>query len=448
MLNSQKRIVASLIKYKFEHFIRKCFEQVNPSQKLEWNHHIDDICDYLRACEEGDIKQLIINMPPRWLKSIVVSTAWPAWILGHDPSQRIIVACHSSDLSKRLSVNTRDIIRSDWYRAIFPDTILKDDQDQKGFFQTTRGGFRRATSVHGSITGEGGNYLIVDDPISPDDAFSNTVRTATNEWFDQTLYNRVEDTKTAKRVIVMQRLHDKDLSGYLQKKGTWESLVIPMETKHGKSNFVSRYPEHEIERIKKELPTMVFEAQYNQNPAPSEGNIFKMDWFKSFKVEPVNPTRIVQSWDCGFKTGDDNSYSVGQTWFEFPDNQIYLIDTIRGKWEYPDLKRTMMGYYDRWKPHHVLVEDKASGQSVIQEIKGLPIVAINPKGKKEERAIRVTGMIEGGNVFLPESAPWLHEFEKEVSIFNKGDFDDQVDAMTQAIDWIRNNAVTPFIWSA
>lgn len=208
-------------------FIQKCFHTVNPGTPYLHNWHIDLIAAYLRACERGDIQRLIINIPPRYLKSLCVSVAWPAWLLGHDPSRRIIVSSYAQSLSLKHSLDCRLVMQSEWYRQVFQQTLLASDQNEKGKFLTTRRGMRLATSVGGSVTGEGGNFLILDDPHNPAHIHSDLLRQDTIDWFEQVFTSRLDDKKRGVIILMMQRLHEEDLSGHLLKKSGWEHLCIP-----------------------------------------------------------------------------------------------------------------------------------------------------------------------------------------------------------------------------
>ena len=229
-LESKKRLINyknQIVRGDFASFIKQSFYSVNPATKYLHNWHIDLIAEYLNACEQGEIKRLIINIPPRSLKSIAVSVAWPAWLLGHDPSRRIIAASYSQNLSLKHSLDSRLVMNSAWYKKIFPSVKIASDQNEKAKFVTTKRGFRIATSVGGAITGEGGNFLIVDDAHNPINIMSEVQRQSTLDWFDQTFASRLDDKRQGVFVVVMQRLHEGDLCGHLLNKGGWEHLKLP-----------------------------------------------------------------------------------------------------------------------------------------------------------------------------------------------------------------------------
>lgn len=295
----------TLMRKNFTFFVEKCLHTIAPGVMFQPNWHIELIGEYLAACARGDIRRLIINMPPRMLKSVTVSVAWPAWLMGHNPTSRIMVASYAQSLSTKHSIDTRLVMQSRWYRELFPTTVLSNDQNEKDKFVTTRRGHRMAVSVGGAATGEGGNYLIVDDPINPLQAMQQSSREQVNAWFDHTFASRLDDKKRGCMVVVMQRLHAEDLSGYLMRKKGWECLVLPaiapMETRYECGSFcymraagellhASREDAEAIERAREDLGTSNFEAQYQQNPIAQTSNLLDMAWFKRFDLEAYDRT--------------------------------------------------------------------------------------------------------------------------------------------------------------
>ena len=222
-----QNILNKIIKTNFKIFLQKSFYTLHPNTPFINNWHIDLICEYLKALENGEIKRLIINMPPRYLKSFCVSVSWPAWLLAQDSSKKIIVASHSMQLAKKLSLDCKTIINSNWYKGIF-DTAISNKQNTKEKFCTTDHGFRIACSISSNITGEGADYLIVDDPLTPSQAFSEKKLAKVNEWFSSTFLTRLNNKKNGAIIVVMQRLNNNDLSGYLLKNKNWEYLKIPI----------------------------------------------------------------------------------------------------------------------------------------------------------------------------------------------------------------------------
>lgn len=436
-------------------FIGQTLLTTNPGAAYLPNWHIRLIADYLEAARCGEINRLIINVPPRALKSTCVSVAWPAWLLGHDPRSRIMAASYAHSLAIKHSIDCRAVMMSGWYRQLFPQVILTRDQNEKHKFMTTQRGFRLATSVGASAIGEGGNFLIIDDPQSPAQAMCTHGRQLANQWFDHNFATRLDDKNRGVMVLVMQRLHEHDLTGHLLSKGGWTHVNLPAVAPetisyHVRGASYTRqqgtllHPEREnellLERAKIELGSHAFAAQYQQQPLPEEGAMIRPWWLKRYEQTPNVYERCVQSWDTGIKAGQEHDASACLTFLE-KDNVSYLCDVVRVRLEYPELKRLVIAQAQRWKPDVILIEDKASGQQLLQDLKretALPIIAMNPKGNKITRFAAVSALIEAGRVFLPKEALWLMEFEAELLSFPGGKNDDQVDAFTQYLDWLRS----------
>lgn len=289
-----RRLARLAAKTDFCSFLRMVVATVSPGVKYQHNWHIEAIEAHLHACARGEIRKLIINMPPRMLKSITVSVAWPAWLLGQDAKTRIMVASYAQSLSVKHSLDTRLVMQSPWYRDIFPDTQLAHDQNEKDKFVTTKRGHRIATSVGGAATGEGGNILIVDDPLNPLQAKQRSMREAANQWFDHTFATRLDDKRNGAMVVVMQRLHAEDLSGYLLKKQGWTLLSLPAIApvdseiacrgfryvrKQSEVLHAAREDVHMLEEMKRELGSANFNAQYQQAPLGEDEGMIKLSWF-------------------------------------------------------------------------------------------------------------------------------------------------------------------------
>jgi predicted phage terminase large subunit-like protein len=446
------------MRHRLAAFTRKSFATVDPGATYLHNWHIDLIAEYLEACERRDIKRLIINMPPRAMKSISVTTAWPAWLIGRNPSERIVASSYAASLALKHSVDSRLIIQSEWYKRAFPEVQLTGDQNEKSKFVTTKRGHRIATSVGASVIGEGGNFLIVDDPHNPAQALSENERNTALDWFDQGFSTRLDDKKNGVIVVVMQRLHSNDLSGHLLEKGGWEHLTLPAIAESrtvvdfgrvqkireaGDLLHPAREGQEEIDRQKIEMGSYAFAGQYQQRPAPAEGGIFKAEWFERRYAEPQPYyTQIVQSWDTAIKASQINDPSVCTTWGVKADG-FDLLQVLVRRVEYPDLKRLVVSQADAFGPDTILIEDKASGQQIIQDLRRetkLPIIAIEPVGDKITRASTVSALVEAGRVTLPKHAAWLNDYESEMLTFPNAPHDDQVDSTSQFLNWIKQRA--------
>jgi len=439
-------------------FIARTFATVAPGQRYLHNWHVDAIAWHLQQCTTGAIRRLVITMPPRYLKSICASVAFPAWVLGRDPAKRIVCASYSENLAANFSRYCRTIMLSDWYMRIFPRTRFGAEKNTELEFVTTRQGYRYATSVGGTLTGRGGNIIIIDDPLKPEDAMSETKRSAVNEWFDRTLYSRLDDKRNDVIILIMQRLHVEDLAGYVMQRENWTHLNLPAiaiddhQVPIGREEFHHRkvgellHEEREsqaiLEATRNRQGSFVFSAQYQQCPVPPEGEIIKWEWFQFYdSLPPSEPNdRVTQSWDTASKAEELSDYSVCTTW-SVRGNQYYLRDVLRERLQYPDLKRTVIERALAFSANVVIIEDKGSGTSLIQDIRensmGMPSpIAFVPEGDKQTRMSTQSSKIEARQVHLPRQASWLDEFRDELLQFPHGRHDDQVDSFSQFLTWV------------
>ncbi len=439
-------------------FIIKTFQTINPNDKFVDNWHLDLIISYLNDISEGKVTRLIINIPPRSLKSTIISVAWPAWLLGLNPSKRVIAASYSQQLSLKHSKECRLIMKSDWYKEQFPSTRIRKGSDEQTKFITTKNGFRFATSIDGVITGEGADILIVDDPHTPLQANSNLEREHALEWFDQTFSTRLNDKKKGAIIVVMQRLHINDLSGHLLKKKHWVHLKLPaiinddIVYKYNDSTYCRKAGEllnpkreshKELEIAKTELGSYGFNAQYLQEPIAIKGGIIKYSWLHKEEQFPETFDFIYQSWDCAVKIKAIHDYSVCTTW-GVKDNKYYLLDLIQEKMEFPELKVALLTSANTWVPNAILIEDKVSGQALIQELKRkttLTIIPIIPSKDKFLRLLSVSSVFESGKIVLPKSATWLNNYEYEITNFPNTNHDDMVDSTTQFLEWMNKKEI-------
>lgn len=450
----------AVLRQDFYTFLRRCFAQLNPRTQFFDNWHLELIADRLEACRLGKIRRLIINVPPRHLKSLSASIAFPAWCLGHNPAAQILCVSYAQDLADKHARECRSLMTSRWYKALFPTRLARQKQAVQEFV-TTAEGFRFSTSVGGVLTGRGADLIIIDDPLKPDEAVSETRRKAVNDWFDHTLYSRLNDKQTGCIVIIMQRLHEDDLVGHVLDQEDWEVLRLPaiaeenqsfklynsefgppqFERVEGELLHEEREPRATLDQIRATLGEYNFAGQYQQVPTPSGGGIIKTEWFKRYEPAdlPERFDQIVQSWDTANKPTELADYSVCTTWGR-KEKRIYLLNVLRKRLGYPDLKRTVREQAQAFEASVVLIEDKASGTQLIQDLIAEGLYAVTryaPEGDKVMRLHAQTGVIENGFVYLPREAPWLPEFLHELSSFPNGKYDDEVDSMSQALDWIK-----------
>lgn len=452
-------VLDSVLRQDLASFVQKSFQEIAPAQRFRPNWHIQAITWHLEQCHRGDIKRLLITLPPRYLKSICASVAFPAWVLGRDPAQRIICASYSNELSAKHAGDCRVIMSTAWYKRAFPRTRLSRDKNTELNFVTTRRGFRFSTSVGGTLTGRGGNLIIVDDPLKPDEAMSNVKRKSVRDWFDRTLYTRLDDKSNDVIILIMQRLHIEDLAGHVLGDGGWTHLNLPAIAEveqhvpiggdeiyvraRGSLLHAERESQAVLDDLKQRLGSFNFSAQYQQSPIPEDGEIIKWGWFRIFDCQPASGPDdwIVQSWDTASKVEDYHDYSVCTTWLIQGDD-YYLLDVERAKLQYPELKQRIIEHAKRWRAWSILIEDKGSGTGLIQDLRqhhpvGVPRpTAINPQADKITRMHIQSAKVEAGHVLLPARAGWLADFRSELMQFPNGRYDDQVDSFSQFLNWI------------
>jgi predicted phage terminase large subunit-like protein len=436
-----------LLENDFSLFVREAWPVLEPSTPFVPGAHIDAIAADLERVFSGDVKREIINIPPRFGKSLLTSVLFPCWVWTRAPQTRWIFASYASTLSTKHSVDRRTLIDSTWYRQRWGHVFsLSSDQNVKTEFSNSSRGSMLATSIGGSAMGKGGDFIVVDDPHNPTEAQSDLQRQAAIDFFRQTLSSRLDDQRTGRIVVVMQRLHERDLAGELIAEGGWNLLRLPMEAEAGdplgRVEGAPLWPERvgpeEIEPLKKALGTYASSGQLQQRPSPAGGGMLKRDWWKEYSAIPADLDELLLSWDLAFKETTGSDFVVGQVWGK-KGASCYLLDQVRDRMDFPSTLKAIEALSAKWPAAIAkLVEDKANGPAVISTLKTkIPgLIAVEPRGSKEARASAVSPSIEAGNVFLPAPslAPWVNDFIEECAAFPRGANDDQVDAMTQALD--------------
>jgi predicted phage terminase large subunit-like protein len=439
-------------------FIERAFRQLHPTGRFLHNWHLEAMAAALEDCRRGKTRRLIINLPPRSLKSIAVSVAFPAYWLGHDPSARIICASYGQDLANKHSLDCRTIMTSDWYQRLFRTRLstLKQSIDE---FTTTSHGFRMATSVGGVLTGRGADVLILDDILKPEEALSDSQRKRANDWYSHTLYSRLDNKQTGAIIIVQQRLHEDDLVGHVLEQENWRVLRFPaiaeedevhlIETPYGKRRFVREaeaalHPQREpiavLENMRRTLGEYNFAGQYQQTPAPLGGGLVKREWFRTYAPSelPEKLDQIVQSWDTANKAKELANYSVCTTWGR-KGKHVYLLNVYRKQVDFPNLVRAALEQQKQFNARVVLIEDAASGVQLVQQLQESGIYfakAMKPEGDKVMRMHAQSTMIENGFVHVPKETHWLEAYLHEISTFPASKNSDQVDSTSQALAWM------------
>lgn len=472
-----QRISAERMRRSFALFVRRAWEFTDPAP-LVWGLHLDALCSCLQAVTEGKIRQLLINIPPGHAKSLIVSVLWPAWVWTRDPSWSSLFGSYELGLVTRDAVRARSLIESEWYREHFRTDAsggvawgFTDDQNLKKFYKNTAGGARTGTSV-GSGTGYRANALVVDDPLSADQSYSEIERTSANRWFFETMSSRFNDQATAIRVVIMQRLHEADLSGEILRRGGFEHLCLPSEFDPAKRStvraldgsivwsdprksegdllFPEKFSRSVIAQARSDLGSYGFAAQHDQDPAPADGGMIKRSWFRrrytrpgeifaetSFELMPLPARfdRIAIVTDAAFKkTETSDRVAIGVFGFKRPN--LFLLDLAWDRMSFTETLQTIRKLRLQWKPIEIAIEDKANGSAIIellkQEIPG--VIPIEPEGGKEARIYASTSALEAGNVWLPFHAPWVEPLISEAAAFPRGRHDDGIDMLAYAIN--------------
>lgn len=440
-------------------FTRGAWHVVEPAAPFVEGWHIDAVAEHLEAVTRGQIRNLIINIPPRHMKSLSVCVMWPCWEWTEHPAIRWLFSSYSDRLATRDSLKCRRLIQSPWYQSRWGSVFsLTGDQNEKTRFENNKTGYRLATGVGGAGTGEGGDRIVVDDPIKAKDADSEAIRASVNTWWDETMSTRGNDPKMVAKVIIMQRLHAQDLTGHMLEKMAeggerYEHLSLPAEyeprayvsgigwsdprTEPGALLWPARFGQDELAKLKIALGSYGAAGQLQQRAAPRSGGILKRAWWRFYTRRPDRFDEVVDSWDMTFKDADGADYVAGQKWGRVGAD-CYLLERTHERLDFVAsvaAVRTLAALPP--VAHAKLVEDKANGPAVISVLRSsVPgLIAVEPFGSKVARAAAVSPTIEAGNVFLPDPtiAPWIEQFISECASFPLGAHDDDVDALTQAL---------------
>lgn len=439
------------------YFARRAWPVLEPADVLMWGWALDAMCEHLEAVSRGEIKRLLINVPPGCMKSLLTSVIWPTWEWAMvKPSLRYVGTSHNQELAIRDSTKCRRLIQSEWYQNLWP-LKLTSDQNAKTKFENEKTGFRQASSFSG-ITGYRGDRVILDDPHSVSDANSPVRLAADVLLFREALPTRVNNHQSA-IVVIMQRLAVGDISDVAIELG-YDHLCLPMRFEDGRSKWVGgsgdprktdgdllfpeRFPEQKVKELEVVLGSYATAGQLQQRPSKRGGGIIKIEWFKYYKTAPRLEWTVITA-DTAQKTGEQNDYSVFQCWGRSITGQAVLLDLIRGKWEAPELLTQARAFYNKHlhsthgKLRGMYVEDKVSGTGLIQTLRreGLTCLPVQRGRDKISRGHDAAPFIESGNVLVPDYVPWLADFLGEIESFPAGAHDDQIDPMCDAIDLVQ-----------
>jgi predicted phage terminase large subunit-like protein len=439
---------------RFDFFYQRCFLTLNPGQEFKDNWSIDAMAHFATRFINGEFRRGIVNMPPRHGKSQMFNVALCAFILGHDPRKRIFCIGYAGPLASEHATMFKDIVESAWYQRLFPRMQIKRSVDNDIY--TTKRGYRRWTSVAGSMTGMGGDIFIVDDPIKPIDVKTPAQRGKVNEWLRHTLLQRLDDKEKGQVLLVMQRLHIDDPAGFILRNFEgWDHLCLPaiaempQNIEIGRGRIYKRQvgevlnPAREslatVERLRIENGPIVFAAHQQQDPVPEGGAMLPTDLYQFYTDLPERDPQsfVIQSWDCAAKTGFANSFSVCTTWL-LHQQCFYLMHVFRKRMLFHELAAAAETLEGQFKPRYILIEDASSGTSLGQVLKlkfGSGIRLVKAELNKELRLFEQTLKFYQGRVFFPTEAPWLRLFLEELRIFPEGGLSDQVDSITQALNF-------------
>jgi predicted phage terminase large subunit-like protein len=471
MTVAPSKMYAEVLRGDFNAFVHRSFLELHGKSEYLSNWHLEVLAAKLEDVRHGRCRRLIINIPPRHLKSHMATIVFPAWLLGHDPSKRILTVCYAQDLSEKFARDSRTLINSPFYRALF-ETRLSSDRQAVSDFETTEGGYRLSSSISGGVTGFGADIIIVDDPMKAADALSDVRRDSLNEWFDNTLRSRLNSQETGAVIIVMQRLHADDLVAHVQENEKWDVLSFPVIaigdtdysilTPYGRRTIRRRegdvlqpalLPLARLEELRHSMTEYNFSAQYQQNPTPRDGNMIKTGWLEYYEPskEPGKFDRIFQSWDTANKAGELNDFSVCTIW-GVVGKKYYLLDVFRKKLNYPDLKYAVMQLQKLYPSPVIIIEDNASGTQLIQDLKreGRMLIKpyLPPAGTDKELRVDAQSIhFENRRVFLRRPASWLMEYVAELTGFPNMRFDDQVDSTVQFLDYVNRPGAFPMVIS-
>lgn len=467
-------------------FVREAWPILEPITPLRWNWHLDLICEYLTLIKDKKLKEkfgpecegVIFNVPPRTMKSLLISVFFPVWVWISDPARRWMFASYAEKLSTQHSVLRRNVINSRWYQERWSDVFtFAKDQNLKTHYENSARGQMFSTAMRSTATGMGGDVLVFDDPLNPEQAVSEAEREGCNLKFDTTFRSRLNDPGTGTKIIIMQRLHEADLTGHLLSREAerWVHLKLPAiadqdeiwgfpvsgrssTRKAGELLWPDRLSTPQLASLKLGMGSWAFAGQYQQNPAPLEGGLIKRNWIRYYRELPERWDLIVQSWDCTFKgessSGGETDFVAGQVWGKLEGKYYMFPYRVHARMDFGPTKNAIKAAHARFpRAHAILIEDKANGPAIISELQKeiAGIVPIEPEGGKLARAQSTSPLWEAGSILLPDPqvfngcddarpnvGAWLDQYIHNICTFPKAAHDDDMDATSQALIYIRH----------
>tara|TARA_R100000654_G_scaffold32712_2_gene57698 strand:+ start:1319 stop:2827 length:1509 start_codon:yes stop_codon:yes gene_type:complete len=467
-VSEQKRFLSLLEEYEQSKNRQECGDNFLPFVKHIWSafiegYHHTKMADAFDRVARGELKRLIINMPPRHTKSEFASYLLPAWYLGKYPEKKIIQIAHTAELAVGFGRKVRNLVGSEDFKSVFPDVALQSDSKAAGRWNTNKGGEYFAIGVGGAVTGKGADVLIIDDPHSEQEGQSGdpSVFDRVYEYYTSGPRQRLQPGGSI--VIVMTRWHKRDLTGQILKAqesragvDDWEVIEFPAILPSGKSLWQEFWDIEELKKLRAELPVAKWSAQYQQDPTSEEGAIVKREWWKNWEYnEPPKCEFIIQSWDTAFLKTQRADYSACTTWGVFYNESegtgvvepnVILLDAFKDRMEFPELKKKAFDHWKEWQPDAFIVEGKAAGMPLIFELRqmGIPVSEYTPSrgNDKIARVNAVADLFASGIVWAPEKR-FSEEVIEEFAAFPSGEHDDLVDASTQALLRFRQGGFVP-----
>jgi len=467
-VSEQKRFLSLLEEYEQSKNRKECGDNFLPFVKHIWSafiegYHHTKMADAFDRVAKGELKRLIINMPPRHTKSEFASYLLPAWYLGKYPEKKIIQIAHTAELAVGFGRKVRNLVGSEDFKSVFPDVALQSDSKAAGRWNTNKGGEYFAIGVGGAVTGKGADVLIIDDPHSEQEGQSGdpSVFDRVYEYYTSGPRQRLQPGGSI--VIVMTRWHKRDLTGQILKAqesragvDDWEAIEFPAILPSGKSLWQEFWDIKELEKLKAELPVSKWSAQYQQDPTSEEGAIVKREWWKNWEYNQPPPCEfIIQSWDTAFLKTQRADFSACTTWGVFYNESegtgvvepnVILLDAFKDRMEFPELKKKAFDHWKEWQPDAFIVEGKAAGMPLIFELRqmGIPVSEYTPSrgNDKIARVNAVADLFASGIVWAPEKR-FSEEVIEEFAAFPSGEHDDLVDASTQALLRFRQGGFVP-----
>jgi predicted phage terminase large subunit-like protein len=441
-------------------FLERAFRDIDKRLNLIPAPYVELLTQALSDVALGKELRLIINLPPRHLKSVIASVAFPAWLLGNDPSKRIAVISHSQSLANDLAIRCHRLTEMSWYRENFPSMRLAPDRNRTLDFETTQGGGRFAASMDTGVTGRGFDVIIIDDPLSAQDARSEAARDNVISTYEAMLASRLDNPARGAVVVVHQRLHENDLSGYLLSRGGWRHISLPLVAeatttyqlpsglwvRRAGEPLVPEFWPPDVIRDTRAKGAGIFAAQYQQNPSATEGDLIERRHIRTFDKLPLGAKEIVLSFDTATKTGDNSSYSVGLV-IARDETRHYVIDIFRARVDPVELRDAALRLIARYRPQKILIEDASSGTSLhamLRERNHRADLWPTRARNKEERLQSVLHYFVEGRVFIKADEVWTVDLISEWMRFPLARHDDQVDAMSQYLTWYQESRPVPF----